>query len=339
MRILVIGGTGLISSAITRHLLERGEDVTLFNRGQTRGSIPPGSHRILGERRDYAAFEARMAEASHFDCVIEMIGMVPEDAESLVRAFAGRTDQLIFCSTTDVYRKPACQYPVLENEPRLSTYAYGQNKARCEDILMEAHHRGDFKVTIIRPGPTYGEGTGIFSTFGRTTTQIDRIRKGKPLIVHGDGSTLTVVCHVDDLGRAFADAIGSQKAFGKAYHATGEEWLTWHRYHELVAEAIGAPAPTFVHIPTDILTQIAPGRARRCFENYQHHNIYDNSAARTDLGFRYVVRWKEGVCRAVTWLDEHGQMENSDDDPFDDQVIAAWEETRVAIGQALPALP
>ena len=335
MKILIIGGTGLISTSISRELLMRGDDLTLYNRGRSESRIPPGAKTITGDRKDFATFERQMAAAGDFDAVIDMVCFTPQEAESAIRAFKGRTRQFVFCSTVDVYSKPPDRFPVLENESRRARSDYGTNKAHCEDLFMAAHARGDFAATIIRPAHTYGEGGTIIHTFGWSTTYLDRIRKGKPIIVHGDGSALWCSCHVDNVGHAFVGALGNARAFGRAYHTTGEEWMTWDRYHAGVAEAMGAPAPTLVHIPTDLLGQIAPERAGVTVANFQYTNIFDNAAAHADLDFRYTIPWVEGARRTIRWLDEHGRIENSDDDPFEDRIIAAWERLSKQMAQAL----
>ena len=325
MRVLIIGGTGLISTAITRLLVERGDAVTHFNRGKTPPRVPAGVQRITGDRTDFPRFEEQMRGAGPFDCVIDMVCYRPEEAESAVRAFRGRAGHFVFCSTVDVYARPASRYPIREEEPHRPLSPYGKNKARCEAILLEAHRRGDLPVTTLRPAHTYGEGGIIIHSFGGKTTYLDRIRRGKPIPVHGDGNSLWVSCHVDDVGRAFAAAAGRRDVVGKAYHVTGEEWMTWNRYHQGVAEALGAPAPVLVHIPTDLLARIAPERAGTCAVNFQFNNIFDNTAAREDLGFRYTIPWVEGIRRTVAWLDANGQILDSDEDPFEDRLITAWE--------------
>jgi nucleoside-diphosphate-sugar epimerase len=137
------------------------------------------------------------------------------------------------------------------------------------------------------------------------------------------------------VGHAFVGALGNERAFGRAYHTTGEEWMTWNRYHVGVAEAMGAPAPTLIHIPADLLGQIAPERLGVTVENFQYTNIFDNAAARADLGFRYTIPWIEGARRTILWLDERGRIENSDDDPFEDRIIAAWERLSKQMAQGL----
>lgn len=328
MRVLIVGGTGLISTAITQQLLERGAAVVHFNRGQSPQRFQGAVERIGGDRRDHAAFEGQMAAAGHFDAVIDMICYLPEEAASAVRAFGGRTGQYIFCSTVDVYTKPARRYPIQENAERKPdpAFAYAWRKAACEAVLLAAHARQELPVTILRPAHTYGEGGALIHTFGWDTRYLDRIRRGRPIVVHGDGTSLWSSCHVDDVAAAFVNAIGRPQTLGKAYHVTGEEWLTWNGYHEGVAEALGAPPPRLVHIPTDLLARAAPDEAAWCKLNFQFDNIFDNRAAHADLDFRYTVPWVEGVRRTVAWLDAQGKIEPSLGQDLDDRVIAAWEQ-------------
>jgi nucleoside-diphosphate-sugar epimerase len=327
MKVLIIGGTGLISTSITAQLLKRGDDVTLYNRGKSEARFPEGARFIHGDRKDYAAFEAQMTDAGSFDVVMDMVGFVPADAESVVRAFKGRIGHFIFCSTVCAYGGPATHYPIREDEPLAPVSGYGSNKGKCEAILLEAGIRGDFPVTIMRPSQTYGEGGTIVHSMGGRTTYLDRIRKGKPIIVHGDGSCLWAACHIDDVAGGFVGAALNSKAFGKIYNVTGEEWMTWNMYHAGVARALDAPPPTLVHIPTDLLARVAPDKFGISIDIFQWPSVFDNSAAIADLGFRYTISWEEGVKRTVKWLDERGKIENSDDDTFEDELITSWEAT------------
>lgn len=333
MRILIIGGTGLISTPMTHFLLERGEDITLYNRGETDSRVPARTKVVHGDRQQYAAFEAQMQELGTFDCVIDMVGYAPEDAESVVRAFKGRVGQFIFCSTVDVYQKPATRYPYVEDEPYGGLNTYSINKVACEKILLQAHERGDFPLTIIRPAYTYGESRGVLYPFGTGSTYLDRIRAGKAIIVHGDGASLWVACHIDDVARAFIGAIANSNTFGKCYHVTGEEWMTWDIYHQKVAQALGAPDPQIVHIPTNMLMKFSPERAAIVAQNFQFNNIFDNSAAKHDLGFQYTISWVEGVRRAVNWLEAHDKAPKGGDDSFDDEVIGAWQQVEQTISR------
>jgi len=333
MRILLIGGTGLISTAITRLLLERGaDDLTLYNRGKTEVRISPSVKVIHGDRKDFAAFEQQMQEAGTFDCVIDMCCYLPDEAESVVHAFSGRIGQYIFTSTVDVYTKPAARYPITEQAERQPdpAFGYAYHKAACEEILQAAHNNSDFRVTIIRPAYTYGESRGILHSLGGRTTYIDRIRKGKPIIVHGDGQSLWGSCYIDDVARAFVNAVGNTQSYGQAYHVTGEEWLTWNQHHQQVAAALGAPAPTLVHIPSSLLARAVKAASWTAL-NFQYSNIFDNRAAQRDLNFRYTIPWKQGVQRTVAWLDARGGVEDSANEPEYDRIIAAWQRSGAAM--------
>ena len=334
MKTLIIGGTGLISTPLTRLLLSRGDQVTHYNRGQSDlYPAPPEVATIHGDRTDYPTFERQIAEAGHFDCVIDMVGYLPDDAGSVVRAFRGRTKQFIFCSTVDVYRKPATHYPYTEDEHYGGLNAYSSNKVLCEQTLRAAHERGDLPVTIIRPAYTYGEGRGPLNPFGGAD-YLDRVRAGKPIVVHGDGSSLWTACHRDDVARAFAAAAGQLHTIGKMYHTPGEDWMTWNPYRQRVAEALHAPAPTLLHIPTEVLVRVAPQRANIIAENFQFSNIFDATASHTDLGFQDTVPWVEGVQRMVAWLDAHAQHRDRTPDVLQDRLIASWHQIGAQLSQA-----
>ncbi len=333
MRVLIIGGTGLISTPMTRSLRERGDDITVYNRGRSDKPLPPDVRQMQGDRTDYAAFEAQMQAAGAFDVVIDMVCYRPADAESLSRAFAGRAGQLIVCSTVDVYTKTPSRYPIRETESHAPTqWDYSQDKARLEALLWAASGRGDFPLTILRPAHTYNEGGALLHSLGGGTTYLDRLRRGKPIVVHGDGNSLWCSCFADDVAQAFVTATGASVAFNKSYNLAGEEWLTWNRIHEIVANALGGPPPPLVHIPTDLLAKMTD-RAHISAINFQYNNVFDNGAARDDLNFQYTVPFAEGARRVIANLDARGKIENSDNDPLDDRLIAAWQ----SMTEALPS--
>ncbi len=325
MKVLIIGGTGLISTAITRQLLERGDEVTLYTRGRSATRFEGHVERISGDRTDHAAFEARLRTAGRFDCVIDMVGYEAEDAASLVRAVRGRAGHVLFCSTVDVYAKPASSYPIRVDEPRRPITEYAAKKVLCEDILLDAHRRGDVPVTILRCTYTYGEGArGVIHSLGFRTSFLDRLRRGLPVVVQGNGTSLWNPCHIDDVARGFLGAAGNPAAFGQAYNVTGEEAVTWNQLTAKIAEAMGAPPPEIVHIPTDLLARLAPRRAQLSVENIQYPNVHDTASARADLGFRYTIPIVEGMRRTIAWLAAHDLIESSDADPFYDRLIDAW---------------
>ncbi|MGQ9524562.1 MAG: NAD-dependent epimerase/dehydratase family protein [Armatimonadota bacterium] len=325
MRVLIIGGTGLISAGITNILLERGVQVTHYNRGVRSHEFDGRVETVIGNRYNHSAFEAQVAGLPNFDCVIDMIGYSPEDVQSLLRALGRRMGHLIFCSTVDVYARPASSYPVKESEPfRPAAWDYAQKKAQCEKILWEWYEREGRPLTVLRPVHTYGEQGAILHTFGWSSYHLDRLKKGKPIIVHGDGSSLWSSVHRDDAALAFANAVCNPVAFGKSYHLPGDECVTWNQYHRIVAEAIGAPEPRLVHIPTDLL-YVVDKRAFITAINFQYNNCFDSTAAKRDLGYQYRITIAEGARQIYEWHVRNSKLEDSDEVPQDDKIIAAWE--------------
>ncbi|HZP80674.1 MAG TPA: NAD-dependent epimerase/dehydratase family protein [Chthonomonadaceae bacterium] len=326
MKILILGGTGLISTGITRLLLERGDEVVHYNRGQRSQEFAGQVKTITGDRYDHAAFEAQVAELPLFDCVLDMIGYAPEDVHSLLRAFSGKTGHLIFCSTVDVYARPASTYPVTTEEPfRPAAWDYAQKKAVCEIILWDWYEREGHPFTVIRPVHTYSERGAVLHSFGGSSYHLDRLMKGKPIIVHGDGSSLWSSVHRDDAAVAFVNALGNPIAFGKSYHLPGDECITWNQYHARVAEGIGAPPPQIVHLPTDLLYALDK-RAFITAINFQYNNCFDSTAAKADLGYRYRTTIAQGAKQVYDWHVANGRLEDSDSVPQDDRILAAWEQ-------------
>jgi nucleoside-diphosphate-sugar epimerase len=323
MRILIVGGTGLISTGITTQLLARGDQVVHYNRGQ-RTKPPAGVEQIIGDRKDFAAFEAAMQAQKPFDAVIDMVCFTPDEARSLARACSGRTPHLIFCSTVDSFEKPYRYYPIDDRHPLLGLSGYGKMKAECERILLEAGRGGSFATTVIRPAHTYGEGAGFIHSFGWRSFFLDRLRKGKPIIVHGDGTSLWGSCHRDDVARAFVGACGNPLSFGQSYNAAAEQWVSWNDYTRIIARAMGAPEPTLVHIPTDILAHLSPEHTWVNMDNFQFSNIFATDAARRDLGFAYTIRLEAGARRCVGYLEVNSAIESWDSLPIYDQIIDAW---------------
>jgi nucleoside-diphosphate-sugar epimerase len=230
MRVLIIGGTGNISTAITRQLARQGVNLTLFKRSSALPEGLKGITVISGDRTNRAEFRDKLSKEGRFDCVIDMVCYEPADTARDVEVFAGRTKQFVFCSTVDVYTKTPVGYPVTEENGvihALPSFPYAFKKMECGRILWEAHRRGDFALTIIRPAFTYNEkwSPGIHS-FGGQSYHLDRLRKGKPIILHGDGTSIWVATYRDDVAAAFVAATGNPATYGQDYNVTGDEWMT-----------------------------------------------------------------------------------------------------------------
>lgn len=328
MRVLIIGGTGLIGTGITRGLVAAGHEVVAFTRGTTEADVPAAVSFRRGDRNSREELE-RAAEVDP-DCVIDTVCFGPETARVAVETFAGAVDQYVFCSTVDVYRRPPADQPITESAPRESetgaepVSVYAADKAAAEDVFFDAH--GDaFATTVIRPWSTYGDRGPVLHTLGSGSYYLDRIRKGKPVIVHGDGTSLWGACHRDDVAGAFVAAVGNEAAYGEAYHVTSEEPMTWNQYHHRVARALDAPEPELVHIPTDLLERRLPERTDLLADHLRYTTVFDNAKARRDLGFEYTVDFEAGVRRAADAIESTVGI-----DPWhsenDDAVIQEWRE-------------
>jgi nucleoside-diphosphate-sugar epimerase len=333
MKVLFIGGTGLISTSIARQLLEQGHEVVCYNRGRSESRLPEGKYEVItGDRKDYATFEATFADRT-FDVVVDMVAFHPDDTASAIRAFKGRCGQFMHCSTVCVYSGPPEQIPTTETEPYHSPGGYGQNKAKCEQLLFDAHATDSFPATILRPSHSYGEGGRLIRPFGPAETFIPRLRAGLPLILPGDGTGLWAACHVDDVATGFIGLMGKDVSHGQAYNITGEEWFTWNTYHQQVAEVLGTSfAP--VYVPTDILIEVAPKYSGGLKDIFAWTSIFDNSKIKRDGGWPgQTVSWREGVKRTVAWMDANDKHAPVAPDEYEDQLVAAW---RSSVVTSLP---
>ena len=326
MRVLFIGGTGLISTSITRQLLEQGgHEITLFNRGKSPVRLPDGANyeTIEGDRKDYAAFEAAF-DGKTYDVVVDMVAFSPDDSASAVRAFKGKCGQFIHCSTVCVCSGPPQQIPTTETEPYHSPGGYGKNKIACEELLLREFADNQFPATIMRPSHSYGEGGSLIRPFGPADTFISRLRENLPLIVPGDGVGLWAACHVDDVATGFIGVMGQDATLGEIYNITGDEWMTWNTYHEQVAEVVGG---TFspVYIPTNVLVDVAPKMAGGTKDIFAWTSIFDNAKIKRDGNWPgQSISWREGVKRTVAWMEENHKIAEVKSGEFEDELIAAW---------------
>ena len=224
-----------------------------------------------------------------------MLCFTGEDARVAVAAFGGRVAQYVMCSTVDVYTRPARYYPVDESHERRPSPAFGYavGKQEAEDVLENAHQSGSFPVTVLRPAATYA--SHVVAPLATMDLYVDRLRRGLPVILPGDGTSLWVVCHRDDVARAFVRSLGHEPSYGTAYNVASSELLTWDTYWGTFARALGVESPRFLHVPTDVLTVAVPDLAEWCGTNFHHNNIVDSSLAERDLGFVSTVRWQEGA--------------------------------------------
>jgi len=295
VRVLVLGGTGLISTAITRQLLDRGDEVTLFTRGRTPHGFGDRVRTVHGDRSDPDAL-ARAVQSDTFDAVVDMVCFEPDDVAPLVAVMRGRVQRLVWCSTVDVHTKGGA-LPVAEDAPRDPSpdFLYAWKKRRCEALLENAAARGAFQLTVLRPAATYLD--SAVAPFGSYPVMVARLRAREPIIVHGDGTGLWATCHRDDVATAFVGALGNPAAVNRAYTVAGSELLTWDAYWTQVAHTLGVGDPRVVHIPSEVLHAVAPDLAGWLWVNFRYDNVFDCSAAERDLGFRQRVTWAQGTAR------------------------------------------
>lgn len=326
MKVLIVGGTGLISTGIVKALQERGAAITVFNRGRTDDRLGDGVRRLTGDRGDFPAFEKAMAAAGSWDVVIDMICFRPDEAASDLRAFAGHCGHFIICSTVCTYGNTQTIVPTGEDTLQAPHSEYGRNKLACEQLFLRAQAEGKMPVTIIRPSHTFGPGGGIINNLNTDPAFLARLRAGRPVIVSGDGHGLWQSAYADDVGRGFAYVAAKPACYGQAYNAVADETVTWDQYIQRTAAAIGAPAPRLVHIPTDLLLAVDRPRYILLEEIFRFHGVYANAKLKRDVPeFRLSTPFEEGVRRTVAWLDRHRPALALSDDTFEDRLVAAWD--------------
>jgi nucleoside-diphosphate-sugar epimerase len=279
MKVLVLGGTGLISTGIASHLVARGADVTLYNRGQRKQSE---LRVIVGDRNQPAEFEGRFA-SERFDVVIDMICFSEAQAEATVRAFAGRTEQVLFCSTVCTYGVDIPPHVLVdETFPQRPTSNYARGKLACERILERASSGGAFELTIVRPSNTYGPGAALIDQMEFDSVVWDRVERGLPVLCAGDGLGLWQATHRSDVGRLFAYAAGNSRTYGEAYNATRDHVFTWRDYYREAARALGTQAQ-LVLVPAGWVIAKNPERFGFLAEISRFHGAYSSAKAKAAI--------------------------------------------------------
>jgi nucleoside-diphosphate-sugar epimerase len=324
MKVLFIGGTGVISSACSREAVERGIDLYLLNRGESTRPVPDEVRIINADIRNKESVHAALG-AHDFDVVVNWIGFVPEHIETDLELFRGRTGQYVYISSASVYETPPSKLPITENTPLSNPFwQYSRDKIACEDRLMRAFHEERFPVTIVRPSHTYDRSN--FPLKGRYTP-IDRMRKGKKIIVHGDGTSLWVLTHNSDFARGFVPLLGDKRAIGEAFHITTDALLSWNQIYELTAKAAGATAD-IVHIPSETIAKYDPEWGCDLLGDKMHSMIFDNSKIRQFVpSFSAPIPFSQGIEEIIAWHDADPARQIVDE-PLDilmDKVIADWE--------------
>ncbi len=302
MKVLFIGGTGFISSAVSRLAVARGIELYHLNRGQ-RGTVIPGVRNIVADIHQPGQAEAALGGQT-FDVVVDWIAFTVEDIERDLALFTGRVKQFIFISSASAYQKPPSHPIITESTPLYNPHwLYSRNKIACEERLMRAWREDGFPITVVRPSLTYDTNLPVAIGGWDSYTLIDRIKTGRPLIVHGDGASLWVVTHSDDFARGFVGLLGHSQAIGHAFHITTDEVLTWNQIYETIADAVGVKAK-LVHIPSDFIVGVAPDLGAGLIGDKSWSVIFDNSKIRTFVpGYQAVIPFSQGIRRTLAWYE------------------------------------
>ncbi len=301
LKVLFIGGTGIISSACSALAIEQGMDLYLLNRGNTPRPAPEGAKVLRGDIRE--AGSARSALAGHtFDAVVDWIAYTPEHVEADLELFRGRTGQYIFISSASAYQTPPASLPVTESTVLFNPFwAYSRAKIACEERLVRAYREEGFPSTIVRPSHTYDQ-TKLPMHGGYTV--IERMRQGKPVVVHGDGTSLWTLTHHRDFARGFNGLLGNHRAIGEAFHITSDEVVTWDQIFRLYANIAGAPAPTLVHVPSEVIAAYDQRWGDGLLGDKAHSMVFDNSKIKRFVpGFAATIPYSWGAREVLAWHD------------------------------------
>ena len=297
MRILFIGGTGIISSACSELAVARGHSLTLLNRGHSIRPVPAGAEAIQMDVRDGKAVRAAL-EGRSWDAVVDFVSFVPEHVENAIAAFEGRTGQYVFISSASAYRKPPAAMPLVESNLLLNPHwKYSRDKIACEALLLERCREG-WPATIVRPSHTYDR--TLLPMEGGWYV-VDRMLRGKKVVVHGDGSSLWTLTHHRDFATGLLGLLGHPHALGEAFHITGDEWLSWDEIFRIVGNAAGVD-PDIVHVASDDIARIDPEWGASLLGDKAHTTIFDNDKIRRLVpDFRPSIPFSRGAREIVEW--------------------------------------
>jgi nucleoside-diphosphate-sugar epimerase len=329
MKVLFIGGTGIISSASSRLALAQGVELFLLNRG-TRPDLPTGTTSLVADIRDTEA-TARALNGHRFDAVVNWIAFAPADIERDLQLFRDKTRQYIFISSASAYQKPVSYYRITEDTPLANPYwDYSRNKAACEERLLRAYREESFPCTIVRPSLTYGDTQIplILNSWQRPYTAVARMRQGKPVVIPGDGTSLWTITHNSDFAKGLVGLLGHQQALGHAFHITSDEVLTWNQIVAAVADAAGVEAK-IVHIASDFIAACLPEMTGTLLGDKAISVVFDNSKIKRFVpGFCATTPFARGIRQTLAWFNADPARQQIDDtaDQQWDRLIQAYEQ-------------
>jgi nucleoside-diphosphate-sugar epimerase len=309
MKLLFIGGTGNISSSCSKLALERSMELHILTRGNRKSTGLQGANFITLDINDRVRRE-KLLKNERFDVVVNFIAYTPAEILRDMELFQGKCSQYIFISSASAYQKPPVQAVITESTPLSNPYwDYSRDKIACEELLMKNYREKGFPVTIVRPSHTYD--TVIPAALGswEDFTLIDRMRRGKEVIIPGDGTSLWVMTHATDFAKGFTGLLGNQHAIGHSFHITSDEVLSWNQIYASMAEAAGAKLKA-VHIASDFICRVADLNGQQWMRgnllgDKANSAIFDNSKIKQFVpGFVATVPFSEGIKKTIQWFDE-----------------------------------
>jgi len=340
MRILFLGGTGIISTACAALALDRGHEVWLMNRGQ-RSAATGRAHTLVADVRDEAQARSALGERT-WDVVVDFLAFKPEDVERDLRLFRGRAGQFFFISSASAYQRPLAHYLVTESTPLVNPlWDYSRDKIACEDRLLRALRDEAFPAVIIRPSLTFGDTqvTLAVNSWQRSYTVVDRMRRGQPVIVPGDGTSLWTITHNSDFAKGLVGLFGCAQAIGHAFHITSDEVQTWDQYYRAVAAAAGVSRPDLVHIATDFIGACLPGEVGSLAGDKATSVVLDNTKIKRFVpDFLATTRFRDGIERTLAWFDADPARRLVDEEANRkwDRVLAAYQVGLAAAAREFP---
>lgn len=329
MKVLFIGGTGTISSAVSALAVKNGFDLYLLNRGNRAAFLPQNAKLIIADINNETEVQKALENLT-FDVVADFVAYDVEDVKRDYRLFKGRTKQYIFISSASAYQKPLSSPFIRESTPLLNPFwQYSRDKIACEEFLMEKYRMEGFPITVIRPSHTYGNSSVPVAVHGKngSFSVLERIRKGKKVIIQGDGSSLWTVTHNTDFAKAFVGIMGNAHALGETYHITSDESLTWNQIYEIIGSALNVK-PKVVHIPTDALALCSSELYGGLLGDKSNTVIFDNTKIKNAVpGFAATTRFDQGVRQSIEYIYSHKECQKEDPefDAWCDKVIELYE--------------
>ncbi len=336
MKALFIGGTGTISMAITRLSIQKGWELYLLNRGNRTDELPDSVHVLNCDINDEAA-AAALLDGMQFDTVCDFIGFVPQQLERDYRLFAGKTKQFMYISSASAYQKPMSNFRITEGTPLVNPYwEYSRNKIACEEFLMRKYREEGFPITIIRPSHTYDERSVPMGVHGNggSWQVVKRIMEGKPVIIHGDGTSLWTMTHNSDFAKGFVGLMGNIHAIGEAFQITSDETLTWNQIYQTIADALGVELHPY-YVASDFLAAVSDyDFTGSLIGDKANSVVFENTKLKRAVPeFQATVRLDQGIRATLENVLANPALQTPDDafDTWCDRVISALENAKTAI--------